>query len=85
MGSLPVPGFRTLGAIRARPGGVPGPRSSAADAGFGVGVHRFAGRPQPLRRGDRLFGFVGYDVLREAATIESTAANNPRPHGQRQV
>ncbi len=54
---------------------------SAADAGFGVGVHRFAGTPQPLRRGDRLFEFVGYDVLREAATIESTAANDPRPHG----
>lgn len=58
---------------------------SAADADFGVGVHRFAGTPQPLRRGDRLFEFVGYDVLREAATIKSAAANDPRPHRQRQV
>lgn len=43
---------------------------SAADAGFGVGVHRFAGASQPLRQGTRLFEFVGYDVLRqtEAAT-----------------
>lgn len=39
---------------------------SAADEGFGVGAHRFAGSPQPLRRGTRLFEFVGYDVLRQA-------------------
>ena len=52
---------------------------------LGVGVHRFAGTPQPLRRGDRLFEFVGYDMLREAATFESAAASGPRPHGQRQV
>lgn len=36
---------------------------SPADADFGVGVHRFTGQPQPLRRGTRLFDFVGYDVL----------------------
>jgi hypothetical protein len=29
----------------------------------GVGVHRFTGRPQPLRPGERMFTFVGYDVL----------------------
>ncbi len=30
---------------------------------FGVGVHRFAGEPQPLLPGVRMFDFVGYDVL----------------------
>jgi hypothetical protein len=30
---------------------------------FGVGVHRFAGRPQPLALGARMFTFVGYDQL----------------------
>ncbi|WP_406371865.1 class I SAM-dependent methyltransferase family protein [Streptomyces sp. NBC_01550] len=58
---------------------------SAADLGFGVGVHRFAGTPHPLRRGDRLFEFIGYDVLRQAATTESAAGDEPTPHGQRQV
>lgn len=58
---------------------------SAADVGFGVGVHRFAGTPQPLRRGDRLFEFIGYDVLRQAATTESATGNEPTPHSQRQV
>jgi hypothetical protein len=28
-----------------------------------VGVHRFAGRTQPLQLGTRMFTFVGYDVL----------------------
>ena len=37
---------------------------SAPDAGFGVGVHRFTGRPGELARGERMFTFVGYDVLR---------------------
>jgi hypothetical protein len=32
---------------------------------FGVGVHRFTGRPGPLARGERLFTFVGYDALAE--------------------
>jgi hypothetical protein len=27
--------------------------------GFGLGVHRFTGRPRPLRRGARMFAFVG--------------------------
>lgn len=31
---------------------------SEKDAGFGVGVHRFAGVPQPLVKGQRLFSFV---------------------------
>lgn len=38
---------------------------SEPDAGYGVGVHRFTGVPQPLRPGTRLFTFVGYDVLRQ--------------------
>ena len=37
---------------------------SAPDAGFGVGVHRFVGRPRPLTAGARMFTFVGYDALR---------------------
>jgi hypothetical protein len=32
---------------------------------FGVGVHRFTGRPAPLPRGERMFTFVGYDTLAE--------------------
>ncbi|GII67199.1 hypothetical protein Skr01_72840 [Sphaerisporangium krabiense] len=36
---------------------------SEPDAGFGVGVHRYAGRPQPLLPGRRMFTFVGSDVL----------------------
>ncbi|MCT9082095.1 SAM-dependent methyltransferase [Streptomyces fulvoviolaceus] len=36
---------------------------SEPDAGFGVGVHRFAGEPVPLDVGARMFTFVGYDVL----------------------
>jgi hypothetical protein len=30
---------------------------------FGVGVHRFTGRPAPLVLGERMFTFVGYDRL----------------------
>jgi hypothetical protein len=36
---------------------------SDPDAGYGVGVHRFAGRPRPLRPGVSMFDFVGYDRL----------------------
>ncbi|MBY8880077.1 SAM-dependent methyltransferase [Actinacidiphila acidipaludis] len=32
----------------------------------GVGVHRFTGRPAELPPGERMFTFVGYDVLRGA-------------------
>jgi hypothetical protein len=32
---------------------------SARDAGYGVGVHRFTGAPQPLRTDRRLFTFSG--------------------------
>jgi hypothetical protein len=39
---------------------------SQRDAGFGVGVHRFTGEPQPLVPGMNMFTFVGYDVLRQA-------------------
>ncbi|WP_377273221.1 class I SAM-dependent methyltransferase family protein [Peterkaempfera sp. SMS 1(5)a] len=57
---------------------------SAADAGFGVGVHRFLGTPQPLRRGTRLFEFVGYDVLRQAAATESGSRSEPTLHERRE-
>lgn len=32
---------------------------------FGVGAHRFTGTPRPLVPGERMFEFVGYDVLRK--------------------
>jgi hypothetical protein len=32
-----------------------------------VGVHRFCGEQQPLAEGQRMFAFVGSDVLRQAA------------------
>ncbi|PSL56597.1 methyltransferase family protein [Saccharothrix carnea] len=32
---------------------------SAPDAGYGVGAHRYLGRPRPLATGVRLFTFVG--------------------------
>ncbi|WP_049576428.1 class I SAM-dependent methyltransferase family protein [Streptomyces sp. SBT349] len=32
---------------------------SEPDAGFGVGVHRFAGEPRPLAPGERMFTFTG--------------------------
>jgi hypothetical protein len=38
---------------------------SGADAGFGVGAHRFRGKPQPLAAGQRMFTFAGYRVLRQ--------------------
>lgn len=41
---------------------------SERDTGFGVGVHRFAGEPQPLVVGMRMFTFVGHDLLRRAKT-----------------
>jgi hypothetical protein len=40
---------------------------SDPDAGFGVGVHRFTGRPRPLALGERMFRFVGYDDLANAS------------------
>lgn len=39
---------------------------SERDAGFGVGVHCFAGEPEPLVPGMRMFTFVGFEVLRRA-------------------
>jgi hypothetical protein len=36
---------------------------SEPDAKYGVGVHRFAGEPQPLVMGLRMFTFVGSEVL----------------------
>ncbi|MFD3619818.1 class I SAM-dependent methyltransferase family protein [Streptomyces sp. NPDC058676] len=43
---------------------------SEPDAGFGVGVHRFTDRPQPLIPGKRMFTFVGYDVLAQRGSAE---------------
>jgi hypothetical protein len=40
---------------------------SEPDAGYGVGVHRFAGEPRPLTPGVRMFSFIGYDVLKQVA------------------
>jgi hypothetical protein len=37
---------------------------SDPDAGYGVGVHRFARLPRPLASGQRMFTFIGYDSLR---------------------
>jgi hypothetical protein len=34
---------------------------------FGVGIHRFAGTPEPLALGRSLFSFVGYDRLPDEA------------------
>jgi hypothetical protein len=39
---------------------------SEPDAGFGVGVHRFRGEPQPLAAGQHLFTFTRSGVLRQA-------------------
>nr|WP_202451629.1 class I SAM-dependent methyltransferase family protein [Streptomyces sp. SID4948] len=36
------------------------------DTPQGVGVHRFTGSPEPLPAGERMFTFVGYDVLDRA-------------------
>ncbi|MCX5415522.1 class I SAM-dependent methyltransferase [Streptomyces sp. NBC_00059] len=36
---------------------------SEPSVGYGVGVHRFMGTPQPVRSGRRLFRFVGDDDL----------------------
>ena len=38
---------------------------------FGVGVHRLAGRPRPLPRGERLFTFVGRKKLEARASSRS--------------
>jgi hypothetical protein len=34
---------------------------------FGVGAHLFSGQPQPIAAGQRMFSFVGYDILRNDA------------------
>ena len=38
---------------------------SGPEEGFGVGVHRFRGEPQPLAEGQRMFTFVGSSLLRQ--------------------
>lgn len=40
---------------------------SDPQAGFGVGVHRFTSQPQSLALGERMFHFVGYDVLKDTS------------------
>ncbi|HEX3781875.1 MAG TPA: class I SAM-dependent methyltransferase [Pseudonocardiaceae bacterium] len=37
--------------------------ASPPQVGFGVGAHRFTGRPKPLAAGEPMFTFVGYDIL----------------------
>ncbi|MCQ4084435.1 class I SAM-dependent methyltransferase [Streptomyces sp. RB6PN25] len=44
---------------------------SEPDVGYGVGVHRFAGTPQRLRNGTRMFEIVGYDLLRQNEAAQS--------------
>lgn len=46
---------------------------SEPDAGFGVGAHRFNGESGPLPAGERMFTFVGYDILEP--TPHPTAAD----------
>jgi hypothetical protein len=36
---------------------------SDPEAGFGVGVHRLTGRPDPLKLARSMFAFVGYEQL----------------------
>jgi hypothetical protein len=36
---------------------------SDKDAGFGVGAHRFTGAPAPLLPAQRMFTFIGYELL----------------------
>jgi hypothetical protein len=42
-------------------------QSPVSGSEFGVGAHRYRGKPMPLERGVRMFTFVGYDALREGA------------------
>lgn len=44
---------------------------SKPDAGFGVGVHRFAGEPQSLVPGLRMFTFVGFNDLKQAKPADA--------------
>ena len=55
---------------------------SEPNAGFGVGVHRFTGQPQPLQLGTRMFRFVGYDVLRrqDAHAADTRGATGSSSH-----
>ena len=51
---------------------------SDPEAGFGVGVHRFAGRPRPLVAGLRMFGFVDPD---DPAVSRREPGNGSCPDG----
>jgi hypothetical protein len=44
---------------------------SEPDAGFGAGAHRFQGVPQPLAEGQRMFAFVGSEMLGQAGERRS--------------
>jgi hypothetical protein len=48
---------------------------------FGVGVHRFAGRSQPLPRGERLFTFVGQKKL-EARAASRAGSTSRQQRGE---
>jgi len=41
--------------------------SAPHETGYGVGVHQYVGPPVQFRAGQRMFSFVGYDVLRSGA------------------
>lgn len=47
---------------------------SEPDVPFGVGVHRFAGQPQQLVPGSRMFTFLGFDALRQEQKQERKRA-----------
>lgn len=52
---------------------------SEPDAGFGVGVHRFGGEPEGLSLGERMFTFLGSDVL--ARRRGASGGTHGRAHG----
>jgi hypothetical protein len=45
---------------------------SDPDAGFGVGVHRFGGEPEPLHADERIFTFLGHGALNADGTAPVT-------------
>lgn len=54
---------------------------SPPQAGYGVGAHRFTGRPRPLAAGESIFRFLGHDELRRAARASApTTAEGSREH-----
>ncbi|MBD0738458.1 class I SAM-dependent methyltransferase family protein [Streptomyces sp. CBMA29] len=45
---------------------------SEPDVGYGLGVHRFHGEPQPLAEGRGMFDFVGYYALQQSEQSEQS-------------